>query len=487
MSIVMGIDLGTTTITALALNAHSGDILAKVTAPNQAEITSAGDRERGRSEWDVLRLAQTACQCLRQAAEMMGASWSRLAGLGLTGQQHSLVLVDQALKPLIPLINWQDRRAMEPDPETGTTLLHRALELAGDQAPLRTGCRLAAGFMSLSLLWMKEHGTLPSSGTACFLTDYFAALLTGQTPVTDPTCAGSSGFYDVRSGQWDRDLLTAFQLPPSLFPEVRPSGALLGKLVPEMAEATGLPAGLPILVGVGDNQASFLGTVGDPQETVLVNVGTGAQVSAFSARFLFTPQLETRPYPGGGFLLVCPGLCGGRTYALLERFFRQVGEIIFGVTRPEPLYSILNRLAASAPAGVDGLRCDPFFTGTRYLPELRASWAGMSPENFNPAHMTRALLEGMARAFAASHETIAGLTGIRSSRLVGAGNGIRENPVLAQLIAEKFCLPLTIPRHREEAAFGAALLASVGAGIHWDLASAGNLIRYLRSFDDQNQ
>src|SRR5262249_18425532 len=149
------------------------------------------------------------------------------------------------------------------------------------------------------------------------------ALLTGTRPVTDPTFAASSGVFDIRAGAWDADLIAALGLSPSLFPEVRPSGAPLGTLTAAMAEATGLPEGLPVFVGIGDNQASFRGSVADLDDSVLVNVGTGGQVSVYTDEFRYDPRLETRPFPGG-YLLADAGLCGGASYALLERFFRQV-------------------------------------------------------------------------------------------------------------------------------------------------------------------
>src|SRR5262249_44268421 len=150
------------------------------------------------------------------------------------------------------------------------------------------------------------------------------------------------------------------------------------------AEATGLPQGLPVFGAIGDNQASYLGSVAERLGTVLVNVGTGGQVAAYVDGFVYDPPLETRPLPRGGYLLVCPGLCGGRTYATLERFFRDVGTEVFHLAPGEPLFATMNDLAAQVAPGANSLRCEPFFTGTRQDPELRASWSGMTPENFTP-------------------------------------------------------------------------------------------------------
>ncbi|MBM4049074.1 MAG: hypothetical protein FJ279_28575, partial [Planctomycetes bacterium] len=146
--------------------------------------------------------------------------------------------------------------------------------------------------------------------------------------------------------------------------------------------------------------------------------------------------------------------------------------------RAESLYETMNALAVSAPRGADGLRCEPFFAGSRAEPGRRAVFTGVSAENFTPAHMVRALLEGMATAFYEGYEQIRAVTGSACSRLVGAGNGLRENPALAQVMSAEFGLPLAFPAHREEAAYGAALVAACGAGLWPDLATAGRVIRY---------
>ncbi|MBY0524790.1 MAG: hypothetical protein K2R98_15405 [Gemmataceae bacterium] len=478
MPLVLGIDLGTTTITALVLDAQTGTIRTSETTQNTSAITASADKSHGRSEWDARRIADTACRCLRSVTDKLGAERAQLVGLGITGQQHGVVLVDASSAPLTPFINWQDQRGEETVPGAGDTYVRRAIDAVGPDAPRRTGCRLATGYLGLTLFWMKQVGTLPNDATACFLMDYFAAVLTGCRPATDPTCAASGGIFDVSRGHWDNEMIAALGLPHSVFPEVRPSGDRLGGITPAMAEATGLPEGLPVFIGIGDNQASFLGSVADRVRSVLVNVGTGAQVATYHEAFRADSLLETRPFPRGGFLLVAAGLCGGSSYAVLECFFRSVGTQLLGAEAKESLYEHMNGLAAEVPSGADGLRCEPLFSGTRARPALRAAWTGASVQNFTPAHMTRALLEGMARTFHDGYQQTAKHTHRPRSRIVGAGNGLRANPVLARIVASTFELPLSFPLHREEAAYGAALLAAVSAGVQPDLNVAGKLIRY---------
>jgi sugar (pentulose or hexulose) kinase len=196
---------------------------------------------------------------------------------------------------------------------------------------------------------------------------------------------------------------------------------------------------------------------------VLINVGTGAQVMAAIDHFAFMPPLETRPLPRSGNLLVSAQLCGGRAYAVLERFFHGVLEQLGGLEVREKLYDTLNRLADGVPSGSDGLRCRPLFTGTRAEPELRASWTGMSPENFTAAHMARALLEGIAEVLAEDYARIGRAAGKTYRRVVGSGNALRKNPVLCRAAAQRVGLPLRLLPYEEEAAVGAARTAAWGA------------------------
>jgi len=476
MALTLGIDIGTTTITCLALDATTGASLAIETVANDAEITSASDRALGRSEWDALGIVDRACQCVKAALERLGDRRVELAGVGITGQQHGVAIVDDQNQPLTPFVGWQDRRGEDAFEDTGQTYVEHAVSVAGADASRRAGCRLASGWMGTTLLWMQSNGVLPMSGTACFIPDLFAATLTGRPPVTDPTLAASSGIFDVAVRRWDETIVEALGLPIAVLPEVREAGHAVGTVSESAASCTSLPLRLPVFVPIGDNQASFVGSVAERDNSVLVNVGTGAQVAAYADHYVHSPPLETRPFPMGGNLLVHAGLCGGRSYALLERFFRAVGDQVLRVAAEEPVYEVMNRLVASVPTGAQGLRCEPLFTGTRENPTLRASWTGISPENFTPAHMTRALLEGIADELANSHDLIRRAAKTEHARLIGAGNGLRQNPVFTEIVADKFAMPLVLARHHEEAAIGAALVAMVGAGIHPDITAAGSLL-----------
>ena len=472
MPLVIGVDLGTTKVTSIAVDSSSGAILAIGSAANEARITSPHDAAQGRSEWDARQIVKITIECLSRMADQLGKQVFEVVGIGVTGQQHGMVLVDSELNPVSPLINWQDRRALDLMPDSEITWLQGARNAFGPDAWRRTGCWLQPGFMAVTLFEMAHRKTVPPGVRALFIMDYFTAFITGQVPVTEPSCAGSSGVFNVRDRQWDAAAISALGLSRDLFPEIREAHQPTGGLSDEFARITGLPAGIPVFAPIGDHQASFLGSVADRQSTVLVNVGTGAQVAVYTEGVDFIAPIELRPFPGNGNLLSNVGLAGGWSYQVLEQFFGDAGHHLFQVKSSDKLYPMMNELAAAIPAGSDGLRCEPRFSGTRLDPTVRGSISGLSPQNFTAGHLCRAILEGMGRSLYEGFLAIQQVNQSQPTLLVAAGNGLRENPLLAKIVSEAFNLPMLFTRHREEAAFGAALVASVGTGLFKSLEEA---------------
>ena len=466
---LIGLDIGTTSLSAVALDPASGRQLAHGTVANGAG-SSPGP---GRAELDLSRLYDLTVQCLAELVAQADLPPAAVQGIGVTGQQHGVALIGPDAFPAAPAITWQDLRVQQPLPGSDRPVLDRFIADAGGREAFgNTGCLPAAGFLGPSLYWLGLQDALPEPPvTACFVPDAVVSFLTGATVVCEPTLAASSGIFDIRANCWDWSLLERLRLPARLFPPVGHAGDVVGGLRPELAEAIGLAAGTPVTIALGDNQASFIGSAPEPARSLLLNVGTGGQISARTDSFHFIPGLENRPFPGGQYLLIGGGLFGGRSYAYLQRFFQQVGAQLLGTDMPADLYERMTELAATVPAGCDGLRCEPFFTGSRTDPGLRALFSGLSPDNFTPAHFARALLEGMAEGFFNFYEQMKPVVG-KPPLLVGAGNGVRQNRLLAKILARRFEKPLLIPRHTEEAAVGAAVAAAVGLGIFSDLETA---------------
>ncbi|MFH1085507.1 MAG: FGGY family carbohydrate kinase, partial [Chloroflexota bacterium] len=456
----------------------SAAVVVSRTVAHGSDVTTLADRQRGRAEVDVERLCAVAIAALGELVaegrrRTAAGDGLEVACIGVTGQQHGVALLGEDGRALGPAITWQDQRGAEPAPGgDGSVVDHLVRAAGGAEAFARMGCQPATGYLGVSLCWLKLLQRLPPPGSvACFIPDVLAARLADCAPVVDATNGGSSALFDIVAGDWDWGLIRRLGLPPALFPPVRASGAPLGGLSRALAERVGLAPGTPVAVAVGDNQASFIGSVPRPAECLLVNVGTGAQVSAWVESYGREAELDTRAYPGGGYLLAGAGLFGGTSYALLQGLFWAVGQEMFGAADDTPLYARMTALAAATPPGADGLRWSPHFSGTRADPGQRGVLSGLSAANLTPGHLARALLEGVAEALWALCARMQPRVGARPW-LVGAGNALRQNAVLQEAVAARFGQPLHLAPQVEEAALGAALMAAAGVGAYASVQDA---------------
>ena len=216
-----------------------------------------------------------------------------------------------------------------------------------------------------------------------------------------------------------------------------------------------------VTTAIGDNQASFLGAVGNKDNTLLVNMGTGGQISVLSDQYFAENGIEARPFLNGKYLLAGASLCGGKAYALLENFFRKFVKEATG--QDEPLYKTLEKLAKAGKEfnarqpEKQRLKIETTFDGTRVNPELSGSITNLLSDNFTPEAFTYAVLEGMSRELYEMYQTIRKGTNVKITHMIGSGNGLRKNPVLCQIIEEMFRAELTLAECEEEAATGAAI------------------------------
>jgi sedoheptulokinase len=315
-AMIIGLDLGTTSISAVLFDPERRVALCSAECANNAGIAGLAE---GCHEQCAATISAAACELVASLVQQAGVPPERIEGLALTGQQHGLVVVDAGLNPLTNLITWRDQRAA-----TVSARLPKH-----DYGP-GTGCFLHPGYGGLTLHHLIREGELPKGAyKALPITGFLAARLTGCSSI-DETMAASWGILDVRSRCWHQPLLKLLAIPEELLPEVGTSGSPLGPVV--HSSATGLVPQTIVFNPVGDNQAGFAG-VGDlGGREAVVNLGTSAQISVFNPQYSFSPELETRPFPGSGFLRVYAALCGGWAYGYLARFFRQVAEQIGGVT-----------------------------------------------------------------------------------------------------------------------------------------------------------
>lgn len=427
---ILGLDIGTTTISAVIVEDQR--VLASETRPNDSFLP-------GGKAWEKLqdpnRIRETA---LTVVAELF-QKFPDITRIGVTGQMHGIVYLDRQGNPVSPLYTWQDGRG-EERMETGETYASGLSRITG--YPAATGYGLVTHFYNL------KNGIVPSDAVVmCTIHDYMAMVLAGRTsPQTDLSDAASLGIFHVRQGCFDLAALERAGIGPSMLPALAKEpclGTYEGKAL--------------VSVAIGDNQASFLGSTGGNLKSMLVNVGTGSQFSVYSEAYLDCPGLETRPFPGGGYLLVGASLCGGRAYALLERFFCSVGRMLGCQT--ENAYDAMESLLSGAEKPKDIPRILPLFQGTRQDPSRRASICGLSTENFTPLHLMWGMMEGMADELYQMYRLYL-RSGGTPAALIGSGNGLRKNRHLQNCFSETFGQALVMSQSIEEAASGAALFAA---------------------------
>jgi sedoheptulokinase len=364
--------------------------------------------------------------------------------IGLTGQMHGILYVDGDGLAVSPLYTWQDGRAGRGTP----SVCERLAEA--------TGYRLAPGYGLATHAALQQQGAVPSQAKGlCTVMDYAAARLCGcARPVIHATNAASLGLFDLAGGCFDGAALKAAGLSTDLLPAIVPDGTVLGTY-----------RGCAVCVAVGDNQASFLGSVCDPAIQALANFGTGSQISLAVEGELpaVSGSMELRPLSGNGTLLCGAALCGGRAYALLESFFRRYA-VACGLP-DEAQYGVMERLAEQGMDGAFPLAVRTTFCGTREDGTLRGTVEGLGEENFSPEALTAGVLRGMAAELRALYDRMPHGS-VRE--LVASGNAVRKNPMLRRALEECFGLPVRLPVQKEEAALGAALCAAEACGLGGD-------------------
>lgn len=465
----LALDIGSTTVGAIVIDLDANAVVGAASTANTSEVTSAADKRIGRSEWDLDAMTALA---MDNAAALVARTNARPAAIGVTGQQQGLQLLDSSLNAVGPYFSWQDQRAQGFLPGQQRTYLD-AMAQRGGTAFAHTGCPLVAGHAAPHLFWLQANNQLPSGVSGTTAPEFVVSRLVGKRPVVDPTDALGWGVYDVANRGWAGELIAALGLARSLFPALVESCTMAGSLTTAMAQKLGVPAGLPVAVASGDHQCSFAGTVADYANTVAVNVGTGGQAALHIQAPLAHGSLELRPYMQRGYLLAGVGAVGGRTFRILRDFF---GDALYALAEVqldrEALYERLVALAANVPAGAEGVRADPLFSGSRRRPRAKAAFRELTAATLTAGHLTRALLEGMAVELADSYREAVRLGGGGRAKLVGSGNGLKLNPVLQAALEAEFAMPLHLSPHGEEAAIGAALCAAVADGAFNSIAEA---------------
>ena len=436
----IGLDIGTTTVCGVLVDAKTGELLDAKTLTNDSVIESVHTYERTQDADKIL------VKCKNILEEYLSEQ-EDIVSIGVTGQMHGIVYVDENGVAVSPLYTWQDgRRSLC---EKGQCSLVQEIKEKCD-------LEAASGYGLVTHIYNLKHGLIPERAVGfCTIMDYFGMCLTGRKkPVVHVSNAAGFGFFDGRNMKFETEKLSKMGVKETWLPEVCTG-----------IEKLGLYRNRQVTTAIGDNQASFLGAAGKEENTLLVNMGTGGQISILSDQYFAEKGIEARPFLDGKYLLVGSSLCGGKSYALLEQFFRRVVKAATG--EDSFLYPVMEQFAKTGKEQSNRISEDrklkirTTFDGTRTDPKSSGSIQGLTSDNFTPEAFTYGILEGMGDELYQMYRTIKNGTGIQIKNLIGSGNGVRKNPVFCEMLEELFQNKLVLSAYKEEAAAGAAISSTL--------------------------
>ncbi len=429
----LGIDIGTTTISAVVVDMDTQKVEKSYTISNNSFLATS-------HVWEKLQNPAVIIAKAKNLVDSILEEYTEIERIGMTGQMHGIVYLDKEGSAISPLYTWQDRRCDEKCFD-GKCISQIIEEKTGKTVP--TGYGLATHIYNLKV------GSVPQNAVQiCTIMDYLGMVLTGEKrPLVHSSNAASLGFYDAEAGGFVKEDLERLGVDIGILPTVTEYFTFLGEY-----------RGRLVSVAIGDNQASFLGAVHDMENTVLVNIGTGGQISVLSDHCFMAKNIEARPFTKGKYLLAGSSLCGGRAYATLEKFFKIYAQAM-GVTETNH-YAVMEKLLETREE-TERLIVDTRFSGTRSDPDHRGSIEAISTENFTPAALIYGVLDGMVQELYEMYQIITSETDQKKSKVIASGNGIRKNLWLQKIVNEKFCMQVQLAEYEEEAAVGAVRAAEL--------------------------
>lgn len=496
----IGLDIGTTTVCGVLVDAKTGELLDAKTLTNDSVIESVHTYERTQDADKIL------VKCKNILEEYLSEQ-EDIVSIGVTGQMHGIVYVDENGVAVSPLYTWQDGRGdlccpdIQNDIQKKLTVAdseivenidngnkvadnaevaelgNSAITYAAELSKI-TGYHMASGFGLTTNYYNTKHGLVPEEAKSfCTIPDYVAMSLAGEKrPKMHQTMAASLGLYNMKAGDFDRTSVEKAGMNPELLPEVATTSTTCGAYTADMEKYPAYAGKtIPVAVAFGDNQASFLGSVNQDCK-VLLNVGTGGQVSVYSEELIKADGIECRPYLKGSYLMAGSSLCGGYSYNLVKRFFEEIYALA-GVGCPKDIYSIMNRIAGEAAEKEKTLTVDTRFNGSRENPALTGSITGLTVDTFHPGDLAYGVLRGLCEELYQFYNVLPEKLK-DGSHFVGSGNGIRKNPLLQKIASDRFRMKLRIPKYAEEAAYGAVLFSLLASGERETLEDVQRLIRY---------
>ena len=451
MAYFIGIDVGTQGSRAVVID-ENGSLVAAGNGSHTLQSPRPGWSEQSPEEWwSAVKSA------ILEAGESVDLADVR--GIGMTGQMHGSVFLDDRDSVIRPALLWNDQRtARQTDWMT---------EVAEEQL-LRIALNPAiTGFQAPKILWLRDeepdnYGRVRS---VLLPKDYVRFQLTGER-ATDVSDASGTLLFDVANRRCPEELLEAFEIPNEWMPEALEGPDESGRVTAAVAAELGLPVGTPVAAGGGDNAAAAIGTGIVLPGVVSSSIGSSGVVFAYSER----PE----PHPEGRLHTMCHSVPGAYHYmgvilaaGLSFRWLREILlEDTFGAALApgEDAYDVLTALADGAPTGAEGLVFLPYLTGERTPhmdPSARGAFVGLTSRHTS-AHLARAVMEGITFALRDSLALMRAL-GLPVQRVIATGGGARS-AIWRQMQADVLGATVWRTAAEEGPAYGAALLGAVVGG-----------------------
>lgn len=451
-AIFIGLDVGTSGTKAIAMN-DGGEVLASALKEYPLHSPKPNWAEQDPADWKRAAL---------EALQELGAKISRaeVRAIGLTGQMHGSVFLDKDNNVLRPALLWCDQRTAEQC----ATITSRA---GGEEALVAMVCNPAlAGFTAPKILWLRDNEPdLYEKTTRILLPkDYIRWVLTGEY-ATDVADASGTLLFDVKQRCWHRELMGLLDIEASLMPPAFEGPEITGYLSPQAAESTGLSAGIPVVAGGGDQAAGGVGCGIVRPGIVSSSLGTSGVVFAFSDDVCVDPKGRVHTFchavPGKWHVMGVMLSAGGALQWYRNTLCRE--EMEKAKANGVDAYEYITQAAADVPPGAEGLLFLPYLTGERTPhkdPDAKGAFLGLSLRH-NKAYMARAVLEGVAYGMRDSLDIMREMgVPVSVSRVSGGG---ARSALWRRILADTGRIPIARINVEEGPAFGAAILAGVGA------------------------
>lgn len=463
MSVYLGIDIGTSGTKTLAMR-RDGAILAAATVGYPLSTPRAGWSEQNPEHW-----WQAAIKSVKAVLKKGKVKPASVAGIGLSGQMHGSVFLDAKARVIRPAILWNDQRTAAECAEIEQRAGGRArlIELVANPA--------LTGFTAPKILWLRKNEPKNFDRVRQILLpkDYVRFRLTGEY-ASEVSDASGTLLLDVRNRRWSAHLLEALELDAALLPAVFESEEVSGTLSQAAGRLLGLPAGVPVVGGAGDNAAGAVGNGIVRRGVLSATLGTSGVVFAHSDEVQCDPQGRLHTFchaVRGKWQVTGVVLSAGGSLQWYRNVLAQAETALARRKKIDP-YELIIAEAASAPAGSEGLFFLPYLTGERTPhadPHARGAWVGLSLRHTR-AHLIRAIVEGVTYAMRDSLEIVRQLQlPAQEMRLTGGG---ARSAFWRQLQADVYGIKSVTVNSTEGPAYGVALLAAVGTGAYKSVPEA---------------